>query len=389
MNRSTDRILTTHAGSLARPNDLLELMQAKSEGAPYDESAYAARLRAAVADVVRQQVESGVDVVSDGEQSKVSFFEYVRERLGGFEPAPAEPGARGLPWVREFEAFPEFYASTFRSAGGLATSRHLVCTGPITYRGRDALQADIDNFKAAVAAAHPADAFMPASAPRGRDLGRNEHYPTYEDYLQAVADALHTEYQAIVDAGFNLQVDDPALTYALGHMPHLSPAERRQEAELHVEAINRALAGIPEEKVRFHTCYGIDEGPRTTDVPLQDMVDLILKIKAGAYSIEGANPRHEHEWHVWERVKLPAGKVLIPGVIYHASNVVEHPEWIAERIVRYARVVGRENLIAGSDCGFSSLATWNLAVHPTVVWAKFQALAEGARLATKQLWGRD
>jgi 5-methyltetrahydropteroyltriglutamate--homocysteine methyltransferase len=387
MLRSTDRILTTHVGSLARPDGLLELMRARANGEPIDQDAYGAWVRTAVADVVRKQAESGVDVVSDGEQSKVGFFQYVRERLTGFEPAP-ESGARPSPWVSEFAAFPEYYKS-LTPGRGVAPNSPVVCTGPVTYRGQDALRIDIENFKAALGEVRPEEAFMPASAPRGRDLGRNEHYRTHEEYLGAVADALHVEYQAIVDAGFILQVDDPALTYALGHSPSLSPAERRTEAGLHVEATNRALQGIPEDRVRFHTCYGIDEGPRTTDVPLKEMVDFILKINAGAYSFEAANPRHEHEWHVWEDTKLPEGKVLIPGVIGHVSNIVEHPEWIAERIVRYARVVGRENVIAGSDCGFSSQATWTPNVHPTVVWAKFQAMKEGAELATKQLWGRS
>lgn len=362
-------------------------MGARARGDAYDEEAYAAGLTNAVADVVRRQVESGVDVPSDGEQSKVGFFQYVRERLSGFEPAPPEVGARLSPWVSEFDAFPEYYSQVSANRG-VAPNTALICTGRVSYRGQQAVQEDIANFKAGLTGKQATEAFMPASAPRGRDLGRNAFYRTHEEYLEAVADALHEEYQAIVDAGFILQVDDPALTYALGHSPHLSAEERLREAELHVEAINRALRGIPEDRVRFHTCYGIDEGPRTTDVPLQDMVDLILKIKAGAYSFEAANPRHEHEYHVWERVKLPEGKILIPGVIGHVSNIVEHPEWIAERIVRFARIVGRENVIAGSDCGFSSQATFTPNVHPTVVWAKFQAMAEGARIATRQLWGR-
>ncbi len=388
MERSTDRILTTHVGSLARPNDLLELMRARTSGQPYDRMAYATRVQSAVDDVVRKQVESGIDVPSDGEQSKIGFFQYIRERLSGFETESSGSGERPSPWISEIEAFPEYYASV-RANRGVGGAPSLVCTGPVRYTGQDAVTTDIENFKAALAGVNPADAFMPASAPRGRDIGRNAYYRTYEEYLEAVADAMHEEYQAIVDAGLNVQVDDPALTYALGHTPRLSPAQRLREAELHVEAINRALRGIPEEKVRFHTCYGIDEGPRTTDVPLKDMVDLILRIRASAYSFEAANPRHEHEYHVWETTRLPDGKLLIPGVIGHVSNIVEHPEWIAERIVRFARIVGRENVIAGSDCGFSSQATTTPNVHPTVVWAKFRAMAEGANLATKQLWGRN
>jgi 5-methyltetrahydropteroyltriglutamate--homocysteine methyltransferase len=285
--------------------------------------------------------------------------------------------------VNELITYPEFYGPPSQTRW---TTPTLVCTGPVKYTGHEAVTQDIENFKAALAGRDAADAFMPASAPRGRDLARNAHYPSHEAYLEAVADALHEEYQAIVDAGFTLQVDDPALTYALGHSPHLSPHERQHEAELHVAAINRALRGIPEERVRFHTCYGIDEGPRTTDVPLQDLVGWMLQIKAGAYSFEAANPRHEHEYHVWEQAKLPEGKLLIPGVIGHVSNIVEHPEWIAERIVRFAKIVGREQVLAGSDCGFSSQATSAPNVHPTVVWVKFQAMAEGARLASQQLW---
>ena len=386
MKHSTDRILTTHVGSLARPTELLEMMAARYSGQSFDSAAYDARVRASVADVVRKQADNGVDVLTDGEQSKVGFFQYVRDRLGGFEPAPPGTAARPSPWINEFNAFPEYYKSVTGNRG-VGPSGALVCTGPVKYRGQEAVRTDIENLKAALGGVGPEEVFMPASAPRGRDLGQNQFYRTHEEYLEAVADALHEEYQAIVDAGFVLQVDDPALTYALGHSPQLTPSERLREAELHVEAINRALRGIPEDRVRFHTCYGIDEGPRTTDVPLKDMVDLILRINAGAYSFEAANPRHEHEYHVWETAKLPAGKILIPGVIGHVSNIVEHPEWIAERIVRFANIVGRENVIAGSDCGFSSQATDRPNVHPTVVWEKFRAMREGAELATKRLWG--
>jgi 5-methyltetrahydropteroyltriglutamate--homocysteine methyltransferase len=323
--------------------------------------------------------------VTDGEQGKPGFFAYVRERLTGFEPKGAERGAR-KEWAAEVAAFPEYYEQYFsrRMMGGSIVPRvPIVCTGPVTYRGHEAIRKDIENLKAALAGIKVEEAFMPAVAPSG--VGSNEYYSSEEEYLQAVGEALRTEYQAIVGAGFILQVDDPWLTELYGDSS-LSLNERRKIAERSVAALNHALRGIPAEKIRFHTCYGINEGPRVHDAPLKDIVDLVLKVNAGAYSFEAANPRHAHEYHVWETVKLPAGKIIIPGVVTHASNIVEHPELIAERITRFAKLVGGENVIAGSDCGFSSQATYNPEVHPTVVWAKFQAMAEGARLATKQLW---
>jgi 5-methyltetrahydropteroyltriglutamate--homocysteine methyltransferase len=385
MKRSTDRILATHTGSLARPNDLLDLMKAKVKGELYDEEAYAERTRSAVAEVVRKQAESGIDIVTDGEQGKPGFFAYVRERLAGFEPKGPDRGAR-KEWAAEVAAFPEYYEQYFsrRMMGGsIAPRTPLVCTGPVSYRGQEAIKKDIENLKGALRGLSVEEAFMPAVAPSG--VGNNEYYSTEEEYLQAVGEALRTEYQAIVDGGFILQIDDPWLTEVYGDAS-LSPAERRKIGERSVEALNHALRGIPIEKIRFHTCYGINEGPRVYDAALKDIVNIILKVNAGAYSFEAANPRHAHEYHVWENVKLPAGKVIIPGVITHASNIVEHPELIAERITRFAKLVGRENVIAGSDCGFSSQATYNPEVHPTVVWAKFKAMAEGARLATKELW---
>jgi len=387
MKRSTERILTTHCGSLARPKDLLDLMKAKVNSEPYDEGAYAQRTRNAIAEMVRKQADNGIDIVTDGEQGKPGFFAYVRERLTGFEPKGAERGAR-KEWAAEVAAFPEYYEQYFsrRMMGGSIVPRiPLVCTTPISYRGQEALRRDIENLKAALAGIKVEEAFMPAVAPTG--VGSNEYYSSEEEYLQAVGEALRTEYQAIVGAGFILQVDDPWLTELYGDSS-LSLNERRKIAERSVAALNHALRGIPAEKIRFHTCYGINEGPRVHDAALKDIVDLILKVNAGAYSFEAANPRHAHEYHVWETVKLPAGKVIIPGVVTHASNIVEHPELIAERITRFAKLVGRENVIAGSDCGFSSQATYNPEVHPTVVWAKFRAMAEGARLATEQLWRR-
>jgi 5-methyltetrahydropteroyltriglutamate--homocysteine methyltransferase len=360
-------------------------MKAKVNTEAYDDDAFTGRVRSAVADVVRKQVENGVDIVTDGEQGKPGFYAYVRERLTGFEPRGADRGAR-KEWAAEVAAFPEYYEQYFsrRMMGGSIVPRTtLVCSGPVSYRGHDAIRKDAENLKAALVGMKVEEAFMPAVSPTG--VGFNAYYASEEEYLQAVGDALRTEYQAIVSAGFILQVDDPWLTELYGDAS-LSPAERRKIAERSVEALNHALRGIPPEKIRFHTCYGINEGPRVHDAPLKDIVELILKVNAGAYLFEAANPRHEHEYHVWETVKVPEGKIIIPGVITHASNIVEHPELIAERITRYAKLVGRENVIAGADCGFSSQATYNPEVHPKVVWAKFQAMAEGARLATHQLW---
>jgi 5-methyltetrahydropteroyltriglutamate--homocysteine methyltransferase len=380
MQRSSERILTTHAGSLPRPADLLDLMKAE---VPPDSAQYVGRVQQAVREAVQQQVQAGLDVVSDGEQGRPGFFSYVAERLGGFE---ARPGTRGELWAAEVNEFPEYYRQYFAQAmtgGAVRPVVPMVCTGPVSYRGQAAIQRDIANLRAALNGVSPAEAFMPAVSPSG--VGSNAFYASEEEYLFAVADALRVEYQAIIAAGFLLQVDDPFLTDLYSYSTE--PLEqRRQRAEIDVAAVNRALVGIPRERVRFHTCYGINEGPRVHDAPLGDLLDVLLRVEAGAFSFEAANPRHEHEYHAWEGVSLPAGTVLIPGVITHASNIVEHPELIAERIGRYARIVGRQNVIAGADCGFSSQATYTPEVHPTVVWAKFRALAEGARLASQQLW---
>jgi 5-methyltetrahydropteroyltriglutamate--homocysteine methyltransferase len=381
--QNTDRILTTHVGSLPRPKDLLDLMKARLAGEVYDQAAYDARVRQAVADCVRRQAETGIDVVSDGEQSKPGFYTYVQERLDGFE---ARPHVRANFFAAERAAFPEYYEQYFKQAmlgGTIAPLKSMVCVGPVTYRGEVALQRDIDNLKAATAGLDCCGAFMPAVAPSG--VGANEYYRTEDEYFHAVGAALHTEYKAIVDAGFLLQIDDPFLSDVFAD-PTRDVVQRRARATMYVEAINASLAGIPPEHVRFHTCYGINHGPRVHEAALADVVGHMLKVNAGAYSFEAANPRHEHEYHLWEKVKLADGKVLIPGVITHASNIVEHPELIAERLARFARLVGRENVVAGADCGFSSQATYATEVHPTVVWAKFEAMRDGARLATRQLW---
>jgi 5-methyltetrahydropteroyltriglutamate--homocysteine methyltransferase len=385
MKRSNDRILTTHVGSLPRPPDLLDVVQAKEKGRSFDQQADAARLREAVAEIVRKQVDLGIDIVDDGEFGKPSFVSYVNDRLGGFEPDMEV--ARQSPWAgsREDRAFPEFYA-----LGHVAARQgHMVCTSPVTYRGRAHLQRDIDNLKAAVAGAKPGEAFMPAISPASAaDWQRNAYYKTDEEYLFAVAEALREEYEAIVEAGFLLQVDDPHLVTYWIKQPNLTMEENRKWAEGCVAALNHALRNIPPEKIRHHTCYGINMGPRVHDLELKHIIDVVLKIRAGAYSFEAANPRHEHEWKLWESVKLPPGTSLIPGVISHSTVLVEHPELVAQRIDRYAKVVGRENVIAGADCGFATFAG-SKEVHPSIVWAKFESLVEGARIASRELWGKS
>ena len=386
MSNDADRIRTTHVGSLPRPTDLLDLMRARAEGADADGAKFDDRVRTAVGEIVAQQREHGIDLVSDGEMGKLGFFSYIAERLGGVEKRP-DARARGS-FKAELRAFPEYYEQYFASAmigSTVVPMIPLACTGPLHYRGQDALRRDLDNLAAALAGAEPQTAFVPSIAPSG--VGVNEYYPSEEEYFFAVAEAMSSEYRAIIDAGFLLQIDDPGLTEFYS-FAELSETERRKRGQMYVEAINHGLRDIPEDKVRFHTCYGINEGPRIHDAPLGDVIDLVLAVNARYYSFEAANPRHEHEYHLWESTKLPEGKVLMPGVITHASNIVEHPLLIAERLIRFATLVGRENVIASADCGYSSQATYRPEVHPTVMWAKFDAMAEGARLATDQLWGR-
>jgi 5-methyltetrahydropteroyltriglutamate--homocysteine methyltransferase len=380
MKRSVDRILTTHAGSLPRPGELLAMAQDPAR----DAETYAEMVRRAVTDVVRRQAELGLDVVTDGELSKPSFITYVIERLSGLERS-AEPGA--LPWAgsKEATAFPEFYEPALRQSPNAAAPR-FVCTGPVRYVGHAHVQADIGRLVMALAGAKVEEAFIPAIAPsnvEGRQ--KNAYYRTDEDYLFAIAEAMREEYRAIVDAGFLLQIDDPRLVTYYILDPRSTVAQCRAWAEVRVEALNHALRGIPRERVRFHTCYSINMGPRVHDMELKDVVDVILRVRAGAYSFEAANPRHEHEWRVWEGVALPEGALLIPGVITQSTVLVEHPELVAERIERFAGVVGRENVIAGADCGFASFAG-STEIHPSIVWAKLGALAEGAHIASRRLW---
>ena len=385
LQQNTDRIQTTHIGSLPRPHDLLDLMKAKFGGQPYDQKKYDARLAEAVGDVVRKQVECGIDIVTDGEFSKPGFFTYIQERLEGFE---ARPNQKLKLFQKEVAAFPEYYAEYFKQAmmgGAIVGLAPVVCVGPIKYRGEKFVRTDIDNVKRAAAAAGVPNhhVFLPATAASG--VGVNEYYKSDEDYFHALAAELAKEYRAIVDAGILVQIDDPFLPDIFLE-PGLDQAQMKRRAQIYVEATNIALRGIPPERVRFHTCYGINEGPRLYEAALSDIIEYVLKINAGSYSFEAANPRHEHEYHLFERVKLADGKVLCPGMITHASNIVEHPELIAERIVRFAKLVGRENVIAAADCGFSSQAMYRTEVHPTVVWEKFKALRQGADLASRMLW---
>jgi 5-methyltetrahydropteroyltriglutamate--homocysteine methyltransferase len=392
MRHSVDRILTTHAGSLPRPDDLLETLYARSEGRPLDGTA-TDKIRNAVAAVVRQQADAGIDIVDDGEVGKAGFIGYVNARLGGFEPDPDR--VRGNPWKgsREQLSFPDYYdQGTNTSTGALPKfrlrSQSLKCTGPITYKGHAQLQEDIGFLKAGLDGLDVAEAFMPSTSPANvQSWNANHHYKTGEDYVLAIAEAMREEYKAIVDAGLILQIDDPQLLTEYLRKPQLSMAEWRKWASHQIEVLNHALEGIPPDRVRFHTCYGIDVGPRIHDLELKDIADLLLRLNVGAYSLEGANARHEHEWKVWADVKLPDDKILIPGVVTQSSVLIEHPELVADRIVRYADVVGRERVIAGTDCGFGTIAGLPT-IHVSIVWGKMQALVEGARLASRRLWRR-
>ena len=386
MKRDTDRIMTTHVGSLPRPLVLLDMMKTRltGEGIAPDEATYQATVTGAVADIVRQQVDSGIDIVTDGELSKAGFFVYAKERLSGFEARPEEEYEF---YTAERNAFPEYYAEYFARAmtgGMVAPIVKIFAIDDISYMGHDALHRDIANLKAAMAAVGAAHGFMPSTAPGG--IGFNDYYKDDEAFFFALGEAMRTEYMAIVEAGLDVQVDDPFLSDIFGD-DTLDDAGKQRKADIFVESVNYALRGIPEESIRFHTCYGINEGPRIFEPQLGEVIDPIYRINASIYSFEAANPRHEHDYHVFEDKKLPDGKAIMPGMITHASNIVEHPELIAEWLVRFANLVGRENLVAGADCGFSSQACYHTEVHPTVIWAKFEALKQGADIATRKLWG--
>jgi 5-methyltetrahydropteroyltriglutamate--homocysteine methyltransferase len=396
MKTSTDRILTTHVGSIPRPESVRALLRARVGGQRIDEAELAARAAEAVTDVVRRQAEVGLDVVSDGEMSKTSFLAYTDDRLTGFVPAAggADPSAaptdagfwtRRVDSRREWRAFRDYYTQYLPREMPLA-SAPTVCQGPVAYKGQALIEKDLATFKAALRGTTVAEAFVPAIAPAMVGRGQNRYYKSEEEYVFAIAEALRTEYRAIVDAGFVLQIDDPGLGETWDMLIPAPPLEdyRRMQAR-NIDALNHALDGIPEDRVRYHLCWGSWQGPHLHDLGLRDVVDLVLRVKAQAYSIEAATPRHSYEWRVWEDVKLPEGKVLIPGVIAHTTAVVEHPETVAERLLTYGRLVGRERVVAGADCGFAQGALFQRQ-HPTIMWAKFEALVGGARLASQRLW---
>ena len=388
MKRSTDRILATHVGSLIRPDALQEFLRARQGGKPYDEKAYQTCLTDSVAEVVRQQAKAGIDVVSDGEFGKsISWAQYALERLSGFERRPIKsestnPFKRGADRTR----FTEFYAE-LDAKETVSTTTEAICVGPIKYTGQAELQRDIENLKAALKDVSVEEAFLPVAAPASVIPDRkNEYYKSDEALQAAIAEAMRTEYKLIIDSGFLLQLDDARSAVTFDRMvPPATFTDYRRWLSLQVEILNHAIEGLPADRIRYHVCWGSWPGPHTSDVPLKDIVDLILKVKVGAYVIEGANPRHEHEWQVWRNARLAPGQVLIPGVISHATNVVEHPELVAERIVRLANIIGRENVIAGTDCGFAQ-GPFYRRVRPSVMWAKLEALSAGARLASKELW---
>ena len=398
MKSSAGRILTTHVGSMPRPESIKALLRARLAGQPVDEAQLATRVEEAVADVVRRQAQVGLDVVSDGEMGKTSFLAYADDRLTGFVPIPAgDPGlpssnaggswARRIDTRREWRAFRDYYEDYLPRAMP-PSAPPTVCQGPISYKGHARLRRELDTFKAALRGVDVAEAFVPAIAPAMVGRGQNQYYATEEEYVFAIAEALRTEYRAIVDAGFVVQIDDPGLGETWDMMiPAPLLEEYRKTQARNIDALNHALSGIPEDRVRYHLCWGSWQGPHVHDLGLRDIVDLMLRVKAQTYSVEAATPRHSYEWRVWEDVKLPDGKLLIPGVIAHTTAVVEHPETVAERLTLFARVVGRERVLAGVDCGFAQGALYQRQ-HPSVMWEKLEALVAGARLASERLWRR-
>ena len=394
MTGSSDRILTSHVGSLVRPDELLAFIEKQQDGKAYDAAAYEDCLRHSVAEVVKKQVEAGVDIVSDGEYGKsISWSRYILDRIGGFEERHDQsPGFRSAVAGKDRRDFAEFYeeyegAYGFVGMGKAFKTGSWAVTGPIKYTGQALIRRDIEDVKRAVAGSGAIDAFLPLVAPASVVPQRvDEYYKSEEEALFAIAEAMREEYKAVVDAGLIAQIDDAFLASVYDVMvPPKALADYRKWAEVRIEALNHALKGIPQDRTRYHICWGSWNGPHTNDVPLKDIADLVLRVNTGGYSLEMANPRHEHEWRVWETVKLPKGKYLLPGLVSHATNIVEHPELVAERIVRLARLVGRDNVVASTDCGFAQ-GPFARRVHPQIMWAKLRALGEGARIATKQLW---
>jgi len=380
---STERILVTHAGSLPRPADLRTMVVAKSAGQSYDAAVLDRRLTEAVAEIVHRQRECGIDIVNDGELSKFNFTDYVRGRIAGYEARPNSGRRRLDMTARDVRKFPAYFEAVPR-ARALGPPTMPVCIAPLRYVGQAELKKDIENLRQALAGVAVSGAFLPANTPGTIEHWiANEYYKSDEEFVFAIADAMHEEYQAIVDAGFLLQIDDPDLPDGWNCLPDIALPDYRKYAALRVDALNHALGGIPKEKVRLHVCWGSFHGPHHDDIPLRDIIDLIFRVNAGSYSIEASNPCHEHEWRVFEEVKLPAGATLIPGVVGHYSDFIEHPDLVADRLVRYANLVGRENVLAGTDCGLGTRVG-----HEAICWAKFEAMAEGARRATKILWGR-
>jgi len=389
MTRSSERILTTHAGALPRSEDLHKRIFARAAGEPHDKAELARQLKSEVAAVVRKQADCGVDIVNDGELGKTTFTTYVHERLSGFEVRQFKPGDPPPLFIasRELKKFPEYFTGGrgFSAFAGTGTGKpRMICVAPLQYVGQEALQEDLANFRAALEGVNVQGAFLPANTPGTIEHWlHNAYYPNDEAFLKAIAEVMRVEYRAIVDAGFTLQIDDPDLPDAWQMYPEMNLSDYRRYAALRVDALNHALSDIPREKIRLHVCWGSFHGPHQFDIPLKDIVDIVFSVRAGSYSIEASNPRHEHEWQVFETAKIPEGSVLIPGVVGHCSDFIEHPELVAQRLVRYAKLVGRENVVAGTDCGLGPRVG-----HADIAWAKLEAMAEGARIATRQLWGR-
>jgi len=386
MRRTTDHILTMHAGSLPRPDDVRAMVLAKGEGESVDEELLATRLQEAVTGVVQMQIECGVDSINDGEQSKTNFSNYVKERLGGTIIRTYEPGEGPEPQQisgRDRQEFP-YYFSSGRSQGGTRPrNKQTFCVEPLTYVGQDQLAADMARFKNALTSVTEQEPFLPAVAPGSVEHWLwNEHYATQEEFVYAIADVMHQEYKAIAEAGFVLQIDDPDMFDAFQIHPGFDVPEYRKFAQLRIEALNYALRDIPREQVRLHVCWGSYHGPHLYDIPLKDVIDLFLTVNASAYSIEASNPAHDHEWVEWKNVKLPDGATLIPGVVGHSSDFIEHPELVAQRLLRYADIVGKENLMAGTDCGLGTRVG-----DPAIAWAKFRSMSQGAAIASAKLWG--